>query len=94
MRAEIAGKVRWLFINEMARLDTMNPVDLPNGAVCYSAIANVDGSCNLGVGLRFKVEKGTIKRVEAADSSCCKAEKSFIEMIEAEKPGGKHKKHK
>jgi hypothetical protein len=94
MRAEIANKVRWLFLNEMVHLDTMHPVDMPNGAVCYSAILNADGSCNLGIGLKFKTKDGTIQRVEAADSSCCASEKSFIEEYESHKPGNKAKKRK
>lgn len=92
MRAEVAGKVRGLFINELARLDTMNPVELPHGLACYSAILNLDGTCNSGVGLRFTIEKGTIKQVEVAMSNCCALDKRVIEDYEAKKPGGKGKK--
>jgi hypothetical protein len=87
IRAEIAEKVRWLYVNEMARLDTENPVDLPHGIVCYPAVLNADGTSNSGVGLRFVVEGGVIRRVEAAMSSPCALAKANIEAYEAQKPG-------
>lgn len=92
MRAEIASKVRWLFFNGMVRLDTMNPVELPHGIVCYSAIMNADGTSSTGVGLRFTIEKGTIKRVEVAMSNKCSLDKQIIEEYEAKKLGTKTKK--
>jgi len=94
MRAEIAGKVRWLFINEMARLDTMHPVEFPNKIICYSAILNSDGTSSSGVGLRFTVKDGTIQRVEAAMSNKCSLDKQVIEEYEAKKPGHNSKKRK
>lgn len=87
MRAEIAEKVRWLFVNEMARLDTENPVDLPHGIVCYPAVLNADGTSSSGVGVRFVVEGGAIRRVEAAMSNGCAMDKQMIEAYEAKKPG-------
>jgi len=94
MRAEIAGKVRWLFLNENVHLDTMNPVELPRGITCYSAITNSDGSSLFSVGLRFFVKAGTIQRVEVAMGNKCSLDKQVIEEYESKKPGRKSKKGK
>lgn len=94
MRAEIASKVRWLFLNEMVHLDTLNPVELPQGLICYSTITNSDGSSLFGMGLRFSVKAGTIQRVEAAMSNKCSLQKQVIDGYEAEKSGSKGKKKK
>ncbi|WP_428562332.1 MAG: hypothetical protein ACP59X_21115 [Solidesulfovibrio sp. DCME] len=94
IRAEIAGKVRWLFMSDFARLDTTSPVDLPHDIMCYTATSDFSKTCNLGMGMRVKTEQGMIKQVEVAICGCCATEKRTIEAYEAKRPGQKPKKGK
>lgn len=87
IRAEIAEQVRWLFLNDRIRLDTVSPVDLPGGIVCYQGVLIATGKPGGGVGVRFVVEGGAIRRVEAAMSNGCAMDKQMIEAYEAKKPG-------
>jgi hypothetical protein len=88
-REEIAKAVKWLFTNEMARVDSTHPAELPFGISCFPVITIADGKDLEGLGIRFTVESGAIRKVEVASCMTCRMMPDLIKDYEAKKPKAK-----
>ncbi len=85
-REEIAKAVKWLFFNELARVDAMHPTKLPQGIVCFPMVLTSDGSSRDGLGMRFTLDNGAIRKVEVAACVACGLAASYIKDYEGKKP--------